>query len=167
MRTAILALLLTVVEAAQVIGCSRFGPVDPVEMAVKADLIIRATATGYALPPSDPSSFTTGTPDAVVRFKVEERIKGPDVPSLELFGYLKNENDYNDQAVPYDFVRPGGRSGSCFANTYRRGSEYLLVLKWSGEAYTADWYALGPTNEQLHDSTDPWLIWIRKTVGAS
>jgi hypothetical protein len=27
--------------------------------------------------------------------------------------------------------------------------------------YTVEWNALGPVNEQLHSTVDPWFIWVR------
>jgi hypothetical protein len=39
------------------------------------------------------------------------------------------------------------------------------VLKLRNGTYTADWYALAPTNEQLHSVDDPWLKWMRTQVG--
>jgi hypothetical protein len=93
-------------------------------------------------------------------------VKGRHVPTdLDLAGYLGGPDDFNELPVPYHFVRRGGRSGSCFANTYRQGGDYLLVLKLVDNAYTTDWYALGPTNEQLHSAADPWLQWVRRQVG--
>jgi hypothetical protein len=63
--------------------------------------------------------------------------------------------------VPYMFVRPLGRRGSCFANTYKEGAQFLLFLKKKGDLYTPNISALGPTNEQLHSDTDAWLLWVR------
>jgi hypothetical protein len=40
-----------------------------------------------------------------------------------------NRDDRNDRPVPYDFIRPGGRGGNCFALAYRPGAEYLLLLR--------------------------------------
>lgn len=90
---------------------------------------------------------------------------GRPVPELILPGYLSERDDFKDRAVPYDFVRPGGRAGICFAGNYRTGAQFLLVLKKdsSGEL-TVNWYGLGPVNEQLHSDDDPWLLWIRDEV---
>jgi hypothetical protein len=107
--------------------------------------------------------MTTGVPDSVVRFKTVEVIKGQSIPStLTLPGYLSERDDFNDHPPPYSFVRPGGRSGSCFANTYRRGAEFLLMLKRVGGDFTVNWYALGPVNEQLRSADDGWLTWVRR-----
>ena len=84
-------------------------------------------------------------------------------PDVILPGYLVNSDDFNDHPPPYKFVRRGGRWGSCFANTYRSGGQFLLFLKKTktGE-FTVNWYALGPVNEQLHSDQDAWLIWVRE-----
>lgn len=65
---------------------------------------------------------------------------------------------------PYTFVRRGGRAGSCIANTYKRGAEFLLMLAKTDRGFTVNWYALGPVNEQLRSSEDPWLRWVRNEV---
>ncbi len=77
--------------------------------------------------------------------------------------YLSDRDDFNDHVPPYRFVRPNGRHGSCYANTYRLGAQFLLILKKkaSGE-FTVNWSGLGPVNAQLHSSSDPWLLWVRE-----
>jgi hypothetical protein len=133
-------------------------------MVTDARVIVRALATGYAMPPQDPSKWTTGVPDSKVRFKILEVIRGTEVkPEVILPGYLSDRDDFNDGPSPYSFVRPNGRSGSCFANTYRSGAQFLLLLKTTPAGdYTVNWYALGPVNEQLHSESDPWLLWVRE-----
>lgn len=110
----------------------------------------------------DPNTTTTGTPDSTVEFTIEETLKGENVPeTIMLNGYLSDKDDYNDMEVPYKFVRPRGRAGSCFANTYKEGAQFLLFLKKTQDGYTPNISALGPTNEQLHGSDDAWLQWVR------
>jgi hypothetical protein len=141
------------------------GPIVPEEMVGQSDLIVRATAVEYAQPPSNPNIRTTGEPDSQVRFRVDSLVKGRKAPpELQLPGYLTDADDYNENSVPYHFVRRGGRAGSCFANMYKTGGQYLLVLKLRAGAYTINWYALGPTNEQLHGPNDPWLVWVQEQV---
>jgi len=143
--------------------CSIGEPVSNVKMVQQAEAIVRATAVEYSVPPADPNSWTGGTPDSRIRFKVTEKIRGPVPDEMILPGYLVQRDDFNDHPAPYNFVRPNGRRGSCFANTYRNGGDFLLLLKKSesGE-FTVNWYALGPVNEQLHSGDDPWLAWVRK-----
>ena len=133
---------------------------------IGADLILRATAVEYTVLPgmtiNGRSVRTTGVPDSRVRFRVESVLKGTYTTSdLVLPGYLNDRDDWNDHAPPYTIVRRNGRSGSCFANTYRQGAQFLLVLKRVGTEYTVDWYGLGPVNEQLRSPEDPWLLWVR------
>jgi len=141
-------------------ACSVFGAISSVKMLNAADAIVRARAAEYAV---SPSGWTSGTPDSRIRFKVIETIRGPVPSDLILPGYLVDQDDFNDHQPPYKFVRPNGRAGSCFANSYRSGGQFLLILKKakSGE-FTVNWYALGPVNEQLHSDEDPWLLWVRK-----
>lgn len=159
----LLVLLGSAVFATEAYPCSITGEISNLEMVNSADAIVRATAVEYASPPSNPQIWTTGVPDSKVRFKVVESIRGPVSSELILPGYLVDRDDFNDQRPPYTFVRPGGRAGSCFANSYRSGGQFLLVLKKTkaGE-FTVNWYALGPVNEQLHSDDDPWLLWVRE-----
>jgi len=145
--------------------CQRVTPVSSMDMVNQADVILRVSAVEYAVKPGNPNVLTTGVPDSTIRFKVLEVIRGGTQPELILPGYLTDTDDFNDQPPPYDFVRPGGRRGSCFANSYRLGSQFLLLLqkRQSGEL-TVNWYALGPVNEQLHSTNDPWLLWVQEQV---
>jgi hypothetical protein len=44
-------------------------------------------------------------------------------------GYLSDKDDYNNSSMPYTSVRPESLWGSCFANTYKKGAQFLLFLK--------------------------------------
>ena len=142
--------------------CQRATPVSGVEMVKESDVIVRAIAERYDVGPKNPNVITTGIPDSTIHFHVLEVIRGDARTELTLPGYLSDKDDFNDRPSPYDFVRPGGRARSCFANTYRSGAQFLLLLKKEqpGEL-TVNWYALGPVNEQLHSMDDPWLLWVR------
>ena len=109
--------------------CSVSGIISNVDMIKVADVIVWAKAVDYARPPSDPSIVTTGVPDSRVRFTVIETVKGQAIQELVLPGYRVSTDDFNDRPAPYLFVRPGGRAGSCFANSYRRDAQYLLFFK--------------------------------------
>jgi hypothetical protein len=129
----------------------------------EADAIVRAEVAGYSIPPVDSRYRTTGVPDSKVRFNVIEVVRGLNLYEVELPGYVVQGDDFNDQVPPYTFVRKGGRSGSCFANSYREGAQYLLFLK-RGEngGLTVNWAPLSPVNEQLQSPDDPWIIWVRQ-----
>jgi hypothetical protein len=159
------AFIAVILSATFAFPCQRADPVSSVDMVQQADLTLRVMAVEYAVAPRNPNERTTGEPDSRIRFKVLEVIRGGAQSELILPGYLTDTDDFNDHAPPYNFVRPTGRYGSCFANSYRVGAQFLLLLKKlsSGEV-TVNWYALGPANEQLHSSSDPWLLWVREQV---
>jgi hypothetical protein len=142
--------------------CSVTGITSNIDLVSSADAVVRAKAVGYAKRPAA-NIWTTGVPDSRVWFKVMEVIRGLHVSEVVLPGYLVQQDDFNDRQPPYTFVRPSGRTGSCFANSYRDGAEYLLFLKKrnTGEL-TVNWAALAPVNEQLHSSDDAWLVWVRR-----
>lgn len=144
-------------------ACSRIGNVSPQGLVKSAELIVRATAIRYERAPEG-EYWTTGEPDSTVEFRIEEVLKGSNVPKkIILNGYLSAEDDFNELPVPYHFVRPGGRGGSCFANAYKKGAQFLLFLgkKKDNSGYTPNIDALAPVNEQLRSTTDPWLLWVK------
>ncbi|CAF1501165.1 unnamed protein product [Didymodactylos carnosus] len=152
-----------VVQACSVIRMS-----PPEELVAKADVIVRANAASYEKEPAE-AGYSTGFPTSIVKFEVKETLKGKNiaVEPLLIFGYLNNDDDYNDHPSPYTFVRRNGRGGSCFASTYKKGADFLLFLarKESGEL-TPYWSALAPVNEQLRPVNDEWLRWVKNQLGA-
>ncbi len=118
----------TMVFTVRAYPCSIVGKISSVEMVNAADAIVRARAVEYAVFPKG-ALWTTGTPDSKIRFQVIETIRGPVPSDLILPGYLVDRDDFNDHQPPYKFVRPNGRAGSCFANSYRSGGQFLLFLK--------------------------------------
>jgi len=151
------------------IACSTSGKVSVANTCASADLIVRVLAVKYDKEPENKSVITTGVPDSKVEFEIKEILKGDNIQgSIILNGYLTDKDDFNDRPVPYDFVRPGGRYGSCFANTYKQGAQYLLFLKRSSEVkwpsvttkFTVNFSPLAPVNEQLHSESDPWIFYI-------
>lgn len=130
-----------------------------------AEMIVRATAIRYLKAPEGNVRQLNEPSDTEIEFRVEETLKGQNVPStIILNGYLSERDDFNDRPVPYDFVRPGGRGGSCSAYEYKQGAEFLLFLKRIDGRLTIRWYALAPTNEQLHSADDPWIIWVKEQL---
>jgi hypothetical protein len=165
--------VLSVALAVPAWPCSIAGPIpSPEELVRNAEVIVRARVTGLAEP--GPARMFGGG-DRQVQFQVLETLKGtlPSSP-VTLKGGLEDHSDPNDIDVPYTFVRPGGRRGNCYALGYRRGAEYLLMLRrpvqepldvGSGEL-TPYWAPLSPANEQLaRGEDDPWLAWVRRQVG--
>ena len=144
-----------------ILACSRVEPVSVESMCVGADVIVRAIALDYRQKPSE-DTINIWAPDAVIRFKILEVLKGKNVPrDIFLNGFLDEKDDYNDQSLPYNFVRPGGRGGNCFAFTYKRQGQFLLFLSKDGEGFTLYMDPLAPVNEQLHSANDPWVLWIK------
>jgi len=159
---AAVALFLNALNAPGILdGCSLRKPPSSEEMCRNAAYVVRVTSLQYATTPAW-GVWTTDIPDSTVVFRVEEVLKGTGLPAkLVIKGYLSDYDDFNDHPAPYRFVRSGGRHGSCFANSYKRGAQFLLFLQRHGDEYSPYWYALGPVNEQLHEHSDPWVAWVK------
>jgi len=143
----------------------------PEQLVSNASVILRVLAESLSARPGQRDGFRGSATQ--VRFVVIERLKGEfPAQTIEFNGALETRNDPNDHQAPYRFVRPGGRSGNCYAFNYRAGAEYLLLLRrapWSSQPrlLTPYWSAVAPTNEQLRESgADPWLKWVRDTLEA-
>jgi hypothetical protein len=101
--------------------------------------------------------------DTKVRFEVIEALKGMQPATVvEFEGMLGDGDDPNDRSVPYDRVRPGGRTGRCFAYGYKKGGEYLLFLRTRNGELTPYWATMAATNEQLFGPDDKWVAWVRE-----
>ena len=152
--------------------CTVVGPLASADSLVRnAEVIVRVRAEGLSSTPG--VAGTLAESGTQVRFAILELLKGH-LPSatLEFNGSLMDHDDRNDRPVPYDFVRPNGRRGNCFALAYRAGAEYLLLLR-RGERpsyaqaneLTPYWAPLTPTNEQLFGGTsDAWFVWVRQEL---
>jgi hypothetical protein len=169
---------LLLVTAAPAAPCTITHLATPEELVSTADAIVRVTAVEYAKAPPPPGPRVDGDvirrevvdtivfgPQGVVRFRVDEVVKGEDVPSvLEMHAELVDHNDFNDKRPPYTFVRPSGRRGSCFTSEYRPGASYLLFLKrGQGDLHVLP-EPLAPVNEQLRSRDDKWVRWVRRKV---
>jgi hypothetical protein len=154
--------------------CSVVGPLPSAhELVTRAEVIVRARVEGLADAPGREGIMAGSATQ--VRFAVLDVLKGNlGARTIEFNGTLTDRDDRNDRGVPYDFIRPGGRGGNCFALTYRPGAEYLLLLRRSEHpsyaqpnALTPYWTPLGPTNEQLFGgSGDPWFTWVVERLHA-
>jgi hypothetical protein len=133
-----------------------------------ADLILRARALRYGegdhyLVPPD----AAGGGVRAIEFEVLENLTPTSgtatAPILYIGGYLTNNDDFNRGPVPYLHVRSSGQRGSCFASEYRRGGEFLLLLRLAPSGYyTPYWALLSPVNEQMRGADDPWIQWVRR-----
>jgi hypothetical protein len=166
--TRILLVFTMLACAAPALPCSVSGVTAPNELVSQAEAIVWARAEALSSTPGRPGVLAgDGTQ---VRFSVLEVLKGKvPTPTIEFNGSVMDADDHNDRPIPYDFVRPMGRAGNCFALRYRPGGEYLLLLRRAGFAANAQpndltpyWSPLAPTNEQLFGGRyDPWLAWVR------
>lgn len=124
------------------------------DMVQESDVVARAVAVD-----------STQTLDGLsfVRFRTTEVLRGP-FPHAEFTfrGYFVDEDGFNTLSVPYQLVRRAG--GSCHAEHYRKGAEYLFLLKSDRDYLSPYWFALGPTNEQIRGDNDPWLQWVREQL---
>ena len=165
MKRFLFTLMLVSIMAVPSLACSIGGSGPTGKEAVKyADLILHVVAKEYATAPKDNIISTMADPNIIIRFTVNEVVKGKySEKEILIPGYLFGDDDYNDsKTVPYDFVRPGGRSGSCFAAWYKQGGYFLLLLrKTTKGSYSPYWYALGPVNEQIRVVNDPWFVWVK------
>ena len=156
---AVLVFFGVVSVSSQVLACSVKHIPPPEELVASSSIIIWASAQKYEVPPANSNVRSTGRPNSIVSFKVEEVIKGTGVPAVvHLPGYLSEYDDYNDHDPPYTFVRPGG----CSANTYRQGGHFLLFLVSYEGNITLHGSALTPRNEQISGKDDRWLLWVKE-----
>ena len=123
-----------------------------------ADVIVRATAVR-----ADSAQFQLGGEyHPTVILAVTEIIVGSGVPdSVRVYGWMTAQDDFNTASVPYPSVRQAGQRGSCYAEEYRSGGEYLLLLKRRGDQLTPYWAPLAPTNEQVRGPDDLWITWVQ------
>jgi hypothetical protein len=129
------------------------------------------TAEPYApgwppiMPPRAPNLYMPGASYTLLAVEVIEVLKGPPVGGrFAIRGTLVANDDYNDRDPPYDYVRKGGRTGSCHAYTYRHDAEYLLFLRGANDVLTPYWSAHAPVNEQVSSTHDPWITWVREQL---
>jgi hypothetical protein len=159
---AILSSVMLLLAHVSVQAC-RAKPAPPKELVQQADVIVRVTADGYDKAPEN-DYWTTGLPESIVKFKVIETLKGKLTEPLLIYGYLTDKDDYNELPVPYTFIRRDGRHGSCIANSYKKGADFLLFLKKRDDKLTPYWSALAPVNEQIRASDDEWLRWVKEQL---
>ncbi len=147
-------------SASTVYGCNA-RPTSAQRLISNAEIVLRATAVKYIREPKS----NIGTFPREIEFRIEQVLKGENMPpSLILNGFLTDKDDYNDRPAPYDFVRKGGRGGSCYAGNYKRGAEFLLFLIEKDGKYWLQHNPLAPVNEQLRNKDDEWLIWVKNQL---
>ncbi|MGH7319578.1 MAG: hypothetical protein ACRELA_08130 [Candidatus Rokuibacteriota bacterium] len=125
----------------------------PVEQVIEeSELIVRAEVVGFR----DGKAQRPGNVD----LRVLEALKGSlTQPVISVEGRLRDYQARGETSLPYrqlNCARAGG-CGGCFARDYRRGRQYLLLLK-SGTPY---WAPLAATNEEVSGESDPWVQWVK------
>jgi hypothetical protein len=132
-----------------------------------ADAVVQVEALRQLPPASGDARQFFPLPADRVELRVVSVLKGSFSDStLVVHGQLSEKDDFNNNPVPYAFVRPEGGRGSCFAGMYRSGAQYLLILKSIDGAYSPYWSPLAPTNEQIRGDEDPWIWWVRGYLDA-
>jgi hypothetical protein len=132
----------------------------------EAEVVVRATAIGRA--PAPPHARRGAT---YVSFTVREVLEGtPPADTLVFMGGLDDRDSFrpeDEDDVPYQSFYRWYGGGDCIAATYRPGAEYLLLLGRRGDEAVLDpyWALLAPTTEQVRGPDDPWVRWVRKTLG--
>jgi hypothetical protein len=99
-----------------------------------------------------------------VTFQPLEWLRGASVLTVSLPGIAVERDDLNSGSVPYQIVRSAGQRGDCFAQEYRLGAQYLLLLRDQAGGNPIQWWPLAPVNEQLRGDDDAWLAWVRRRV---
>jgi hypothetical protein len=154
------ALLVLLLAGFPVRACTVKEILQPQLLVEQAQGIYHVKAVGYVVPLQE---LPRGQ-GPKVRFTLLGVIKGlAPKGQLQFSGVLVQTDDRNDQTAPYDFVRPAGRHGMCFATEYRAGAEYLMLIK-RGTPY---WARLSPTNEQVFGPSDAWLRWVKQQATQS
>lgn len=128
------------------------------EITAQAEVIVRAKAVASDRRKVDDFG-------GEVTFEILEILKGDfdGKQMLRLSGQTERYYGRNDRAVPYDFVRPGGRHGDCAASDYKLATEFLLFLR-SG---TDKWAPLAATNEEVTGAEDPWVAWVKDELAGT
>lgn len=129
----------------------------------EADVVVLAAAVGES---PDAGKLFPGI-DSRVRFQVLEVLEGELTDSvLRIPGRLVEEDDLNPGPVPYASGRSGALDGSCYAENYRRGATFLLLLKETPYGLTPYWAPIAPVNEQVRGPDDPWVYWVRSYLAS-
>ena len=149
------ALAVSVVGVRAVHACSAV--LKPVGQVIReSETIVRArVVTSDPRMRSDPGRVT---------LRVLDVLKGShDRPFVTVPGQIRNYRSDPGRRPPYEQIDCMGRvpgCGSCFAQSYKDGAQYLLLLK-GGTPY---WSPLSPTNEEVSGPDDPWVVWVRRQL---
>jgi hypothetical protein len=163
LRSLALGCLLAGIDPLPADACSARSEATPEELVRHADVIVRARAVDAVIEPAtSPGQF----PSTWVRLVILEQLKGEErLFDLAVPGVIVPHADFNDRRVPYDLVRSDGRAGSCYARSYQRDGEYLMILKRNNKGeLTPYWAPMAANNEQIRGADDPWVVWVRQQL---
>jgi len=104
------------------------------------------------------------TSGGIVVLRALDVLKGSyDRPFVSVIGQIGDYRTDPARRPPYEQIDCMGRvpgCGSCFAQSYKNGAHYLLLLK-GGTPY---WAPLSPTNEEVSGPADPWVLWVKRQL---
>ena len=149
------ALVVSVVGVRAVHACTAL--LKPVDQVIReSEAVVRARVVAWdASMRSDPGRVT---------LRVLEVLKGSyDRPFVTVPGQIRDYRSDPARRPPYEQIDCVGRvpgCANCFAQSYKDGVEYLLLLK-GGTPY---WAPLSPTNEEVSGPDDPWVVWVRRQL---
>lgn len=155
-------------------ACKPIRILSPDALIQQANFVVVATAVKYTRIPKE-REYITKEEDYVgeIEFHVKSLLKGElSEKRLIIEGILTDNDDYNEDPVPYEWVRPMGQLGYCFGVHYKRNADFLLFLSHPAPAHddwlrrdpSPYWASLAPTNEQLHPKNDAWLNWVEVKI---
>ena len=152
--------------------CGILLPCKVSEVLTPEQLVAQATSIVVAVPIDYETKAEPPDPFGSIRFDIKKVLKGePSMKQLNVRGELTDKDDFNEGTVPYTSIRPSGKSGSCFAYSYKNGASYLLFLKeqkgsdeHKPKELSPYWTPLAPVNEQLKSMDDPWLEWVESAI---
>jgi len=124
------------------------------EIVKNSDAIVLAEVTGYT---------KENEYGGRVAFRAIEVLKGvAPAERFELAGQTESYRGPNENPPPFNFVRPGGLGGNCFADDYKQGGSFLLFFRKGVVA----WAPLSATNEEVSGPADPWVWWVKGFLAA-
>ena len=149
------ALVCSVADVRAVHACTAL--LKPIDQVIReSETVVRARVVA-----SDPRMRTD---PGRITLRVLEVLKGSyDRLFVTVTGQIRDYPSDPARRPPYDQIDCVGRvpgCGSCFAQSYKDGAQYLLLLK-GGTPY---WAPLSPTNEEVFGTDDPWVAWVRRRL---
>ena len=138
--------------------CEAEVSVDHNKLLASADVIVIGTAPETV---ASPSSQTNAVVTSLA-FKVAEVLKGQNIPSvLEIEGALSDNDHYNSSDAPGE--QPDHK-GPCYVKQYKKGGNFLFILRNVNGKLTPYWTPGAQTNEQIRSEQDAWLEWVKNRL---